>query len=204
MMRAPIKDLIVKAPDIVGPHGKAWRCDLAELLRTQNVKADDNAGLVQWIAEAPWAHPIWHSYMLTLMHLRPMPDNRPTQFYLEGATHEMWLYALDPEGKREPVILGAPLGRDTCQPLTPMNFAAQFIAEDDEAAAIRIHDAVRRICEGKLSPDTDFIRHWMHLFGDNMIKDKARAGETRLVMGIGTPAATEIVIPAKPGPQDMH
>jgi hypothetical protein len=142
--------------------------------------------------------------VIVLVHLRPLPDGRPTMFYLDGATHEMWLQALDPDGSREKVIAGAPLGRATCQVLTPTNFAAQFIAEDDEAALIRIRDAVRRICEGTLNPDTDYIRHWMHLVGDNMIKDKARAGETRIVLGVGTPNATEVVIPAKPGPQDMH
>ena len=117
------------------------------------------------VVEAPWAHPIWHSYAVILVHLRPLPDGRPTKFYLAAATHEIWLYALDPDQPRQPMIeFGQPKW------LTPMNFGAQFIAASDEAAKLKVEEAVQDIVAGKLSPDTDFIRHWAYRFGDNMLK----------------------------------
>lgn len=192
-------DEITNAPDFTGNHGRAWRCNISAIRERLGVSEEDDSTLGFWLMEAQWAHPVWHSYLMVLVHLRPMRDKRPTKFYLDGATHEMWLYALNPAGNRQKVIDGEGIGPHSCQWLTPMNFAAQFIELTDELATARCEDAVQKVCDGKLSPDTDFIRHWMHLFGDNMIKDKRHAGETRII-GPGI----DVVIPARPGPQDMH
>jgi hypothetical protein len=117
-MTAQIKlDEIVKTPDIKGKFGRAWRADIAEAQRAANVRPEDDGSVVMWIVEAPWAHLIWHSYAVILVHLRPMPDVRPIKFYLAAATHEIWLYALDPNQPRQPMIeFGQPKW------LTPMNF----------------------------------------------------------------------------------
>lgn len=197
MIPGPKPEPVIVPPTITGTHGRAWKCDHAAFVAKHGVKPGEvDATVVNWLIEAPWAHPFWHSYTLTLVHLRPMPDARPTIFYLDGASHELWLYALDPGKPREPAIRGEAFPSW----LTPSNFAAQIVAPSDEAAAARIEGAVRRICDGTLSPDTDFIRQWMHLFGDNMIKgDKKGAGETRLI----TPAGV-LVIPPQPGPQDLN
>lgn len=45
----------------------------------------------------------------------------------------------------------------------------QIIAETDAAAMERIEKAVRLLCDGRVSPDTDFIGDWVALFGDNMV-----------------------------------
>ena len=193
-------DPINLTPTLSGSASRAWRCDLDALRKRHNRAPEDDGTVAMWVIEAPWAHPIWHSYHMALIHLRPMPDGRRTRIYLEGATHEIWLHALDPEGKRQPLIEGFMWGPETCQPLTPKNFAAQFTEPGDEAATARCEKAIQRICDGALSPDTDYIRHWMHLFGSNMLKgDPKRAGETRII----TPAG-EVVIPGRPGPQDLH
>ena len=206
MIGTQVQDEITTLPEIAAAHGRAWRCDLDGLRRKLGVARDGDATLVMWVIEAPWAHPFWHSYVLVLVHLRPLPDGRPTKLYFEGATHELWLHALDPGGRRQPLISGfEPLGSASCRPLTPINFAAQFIEPDDTSALGRVERAVRRVCNGTLSPDTDFIRQWMHLFGDNMIKgDKKRAGETRIVIGAEGERSTELVIPPRPGPQDLN
>lgn len=159
-------DEIKTAPALIGSAGKAWRVDLDAIRRIAKAEPENDASVVYWVIEAPWAHAFWHSYMLVLVHLRPLKDGRPTKFHLPNATHEMWLNALDPFVPREPTIReGAPW----C-PLTPDNFAAQFIAPDDAAAMSRIERDVKRICDGTLSPDTDFIRDWIALYGDNMIR----------------------------------
>jgi hypothetical protein len=169
----PIKDPITRAPDIVGPHGQAWRCDIATACKNLDIAPEDQGCLVQWIIEAPWAHPAWHSYMLVLVHLRPLPVSGQIIFHLEGATHELWLYALNADKAREPAIAGDKDGvLGLC--LSPKNFGAQIKEASDEAALSRIEDAVRLICKGELSPDTDFLRQWIRLFGDNMVKPEFR------------------------------
>jgi len=166
---AEVKDGISLPPDVSGPRGKAWLADTAAAQRALGVKPEDDACLAQWVIEAPWAHPIWHSYALTLVHLRPMGDGRKTLFYIDGATHEVWLYALTPEEKREPVLRN---GKVPSLWMTPSNFAAQFIEITDQLAFDRAKNAVQMVCDGKLNPDSDFRKQWEALFGNNMMKDR--------------------------------
>lgn len=165
---ADVKDPVSAAPDLVGHVGRAWKQDLDAMRRKLGVRAEDDGALAIWIVEAPWAHLAWHSYVLVLVHLRPMPDGRATVFHLEGATHELWLYAANPDTPREPVIRG----EATFNVLHPCNFAAQLIEASDEAALAKIEAAVRDVIDGRLSPDTDFRRTWADRFGWNMMKDR--------------------------------
>lgn len=159
-------DEIKTPPTLIGKAAKVWRIDLEATRRFAKAKPENDASLAVWIIEAPWAHAWWHSYVLVLLHLRPLKDGRETKFHLSNATHEMWLNALDPFAPREAAISeGAPW----C-PLMPDNFAAQFIAPDDAAAISRIERDAQRICDGRLSPDTDCIRDWISLYGDNMVR----------------------------------
>lgn len=162
---AEVTDKIDVTPTIVGPHGRAWICDTDEFRRWKHVKPEDDGSLVIWCVEAPWAHPVWHSYMICLMHLRPLPGARETKIYLDGATHEMWVYALDNQKPRQPFIKG----QADPAVLTPLNFAAQFIEVTDDLALGRIKQAVIDITEGKVSPDTDFTPMWVGRFGGNMM-----------------------------------
>lgn len=165
-----IEDPISVPADITGPHGRAWTVDMVDWCRRIGKDPAEFAQVAGWLIEAPWAHPLWHSYLLSVIHLRPMPDNRPTKLYLEGATHDLWLAALDPDHPRQAMIeTGA------VRQLRPLNFAAQFIAASDAAAMERAEHAVRLICDGRLSPDTDFTSAWVALFGDNMLRSAADA-----------------------------
>jgi hypothetical protein len=161
-------DTITTHPTISTHYGRAWEVDVDACCERRGIERAADGTVALWLIEAPWAHPVWHSYSLTLVHLRPMADNRATKFYVEGATHEMWVYALDPDQPRQLMI-------DTGKMrwLTPGNFAAQMIEPNDADAASRIRSTVRMICDGSLSPDTDFIRTWVTLFGDNMMRDRA-------------------------------
>jgi hypothetical protein len=169
------------APDMVGPHGQAWKMDLEAI--QQKYPNPDNATVCGWIVHAPWAHPFWHSYSIFAVHLRPIPGVKPATIHLEGATHEVLLHALDPEWKKDP--------KEVPRHLQPANFCGQWIAPTDEAATAKVRECVVDIVHGRLSPDTDYIRFWMARFSDSNIKDKERAGETRIIIeGKG-----EIVIP---------
>lgn len=174
---AAITDPIATAPDLTGPHGRAWKCNLVEGRRLAGIAPEDDAALVHWVIEAPWAHPAWHSYSLMLIHLRPLaPHLGTTRFYLPCATHEMWLYALDPQKDRRPLIATGMRERHWLQ---PGNFAAQFTEASDPAvgdadALARIARTVQEICDGVLSPDTDFKREWIARFGDAMVRKEYR------------------------------
>lgn len=163
-------DEIKTLPALVGPAGKAWRCNVATMLQVGGIDPENDGTVAVWIVEAPAAHMAWHSYAIVLLHLRPLKVRRKTRFHLPNATHEMWVQALNPDFPREPAINeGAPWHY-----LVPNNFAAQFIEPDDAAAMSRVERDVQRICAGMLSPDTDFTRDWIGLYGDNMIRPEFR------------------------------
>jgi hypothetical protein len=154
-----------------GLHGRAWEVNWEAYRAHLDVAAADDATLAGWIVEAPWAHPLWHSYMVVLVHLRPLPDGRKTLLYREDASHEFWIYALDPDKPRAPAIEG----KASAHWLTPVNFAAQLAETSDAAARTRIEGAVDLIIAGELNPDTDAQRQWEALFGNAMIKPEWRA-----------------------------
>jgi hypothetical protein len=168
---AEITDVVTTPPTITGQHGRAWTCDLEAGRREMGISTEVDATLVHWIVEAAWAHPVWHSYSIILVHLRPMADNRPTKIYLDGATHELWVHAMDPQLDREPLILN---GRVQGHFLQPSNFAAQINEASDDIAIARIAQTVQAICDGRLSPDTDRRRSWEKLFGNNMVRPEYR------------------------------
>ena len=166
-----IKDPIPDVPVVQGPHGRAWLCNLAEGRRIMNVPAEQDAGLDHWIVEARWAHPAWHSYSILLMHLRDMPGQKPTKFYIPDATHELLVHVIDPDkSRRELLATGIIKGHW----LDPANFGAQFVEITDDLARERVRKTVQMICDGNLSPDSDFMRDWVKLYNNSMIKREFR------------------------------
>ncbi len=147
-------------PRVTGPHGMAWVMDIDAISKASGNKP--HSSLVSWVVSAPEAHPLWHSYVIDLIHLRPVPGLGNPRIYLAGATHELILHAIDPEwrlttNKRPPILL-------------PANFAAQFIAANDEAAVDKVGMVVVEILAGHLNPDTDATSQWVERFGDNMLR----------------------------------
>jgi hypothetical protein len=86
----------------------------------------------------------------------------PCHIYLPGATHEIILWACNPEVMWTDTATNPP-------PLTPYNFAAQMIWQDDEEAKRVLTSTAFDICEGKLSPDTDFRSEWIRRFNDSLL-----------------------------------
>lgn len=164
-MPAASPEIVDLPPAFTGAAGRAWTVDLdAAYVRLGRARAE-GAEVCAWVVEARWAHPVWHSYWIDLAHLRPVAGHqRPFTVYLAGATHELVLMALDPDALLRPMIGGGPV-----QALAPVNFAAQFVAENDAMALRRVELAVQAICDGRLSPDTDFRDAWIALFGAHMI-----------------------------------
>jgi hypothetical protein len=159
----------VKArPTLAGPAGKAWLAKL-DVWRKFNGKPPGDASLDGWLIEVPKAHPIWHSYLLTLVHLRSQDGLPEPLVYLPGATHEIVLHVLNPDCDRNMLLA---TGRAPMALLTPPNFAGQFIEPSDDCAKSRVMASVQLICEGVLNPDTDARQSWIALYGDSMMRRK--------------------------------
>lgn len=156
-MIRPEQDPISLPPLIAGVRGRAWKVP---------PPAERGAWVDRWLIEAPWAHPAWHSYLLSLVSLKPIAGMGPPKMYLVDASHELVLFATDPEHPREPILTRTSMAAV----LEPANFAAQFREDDDDAASRRVARAVQMICDGQLSPDTDFLSAWCVLFGNNMVR----------------------------------
>lgn len=115
-----------------------------------------------WVLTAPWAHPIWSQYVIALYDLSTDLGN-PPKIYMEGATHEFLLFAIDPNYPLIPDVL---LAEQKIMRLEPPNYGYQFGALSNEAARIRLQVIVNRIDNEHLSPDTDLRTAWDSLFKD--------------------------------------
>ncbi|NEI52689.1 hypothetical protein GR217_34285 [Rhizobium leguminosarum] len=111
-----------------------------------------------WIIEAPFAHPFWHQYALFLYDLTtPRPGDPPLNLHLPGATHEMLLYALDPD---HPIERDAHLTPEKIRRLEPANYGYQFKADSDDVAEARMQAIVDGIVAREINPDTDWRGSW--------------------------------------------
>jgi hypothetical protein len=149
-------------PTLKTDHGAAWELD--------DTTETGTARVASWVVFCPWAHPFWSYYLIAAVHLRKQNGVPDGKVLLPGATHEVFVMALDPQ-KVPDVLLPARSA------LSPMNFAGQWIAaarlnpvDQDKAAARDIRKCVDDILAGTLSPDTDFRRQWVERFsGSNLL-----------------------------------
>lgn len=161
-----VEDPITSPPTIQGRFASVWAIDYPRILRNRGEDPSGiKAAVAGWLVEAPWAHPLWHSYYVTLIHLRPVDGLGDPIIHLPAATHELTVFALDPVAPRDNLV-----ERGAAALLSPVNFAAQLICDSDAAAMADAAAAIQRICDGTLSPDTDFLSQWIDLFGDNMVR----------------------------------
>jgi hypothetical protein len=156
-------DIITIPPTIETVHTRIWQVDISQFEAAKAL-----GGVALWLIEAPWAHPLWHSYVLSLVSLRPVEGQPPPVCYFDGATHEMMLMALDPDEPRQPMF-----DEMAFEVLMPANFGAQMIVETDAEATAKVAAAVAMIAKGELNPDTDAIAQWVGLFGDSMMLNRS-------------------------------
>ena len=150
--------------DRAGNHGVAWRCNRAAALRHHRMKAHHDPVIADWIVTAPDAHDLVHSCHIALMHLRAVHARDAVQIAVPGATHELWVMALDPAAPRAAIVHGRalPLHHYFAQV-----FCAQIAAPDDPEAITRITAAIALILNGDLNPVDQ--PQWIELFGDAMV-----------------------------------
>lgn len=163
MSEEPIKYTKDIPPDLEGPAGKAWKMDGDSYLKLHPEKAPiHEVTTACWILQCPAYHPVWHSYVISCVSLKNMEGLPPAVILLPNATHELFVIALNPN-------FPTTVNEDFCF-LEPINFSAQFIAENDEVASGRIEESVKEILAGVLSPDTDFMSMWVARYGDSNLK----------------------------------
>ena len=142
-------------PILKSKVGAAWLLDL-EAIRAREDAYPEDCTLMGYIVSAPWAHPLWSNYLISVITLADKPGVRPATIRKTGATHEIMVIALNP--KFVPETDGPP----HC--LFPSNFAGQYIAQDDREAENILIETVKMVVRAELNPDTDFIRSWENLF----------------------------------------
>lgn len=154
-------------PTMRGKLGNAWLIDAEALCRRHNIVDDPRASvtLPSWIASAAYAHPMWSHYLIACIALRDVPGVPKAKVNLAGATHEVMVFALDPNIK--------PAVDDNPRALHPINFVGQFIEADDLLAAARVQQAVQDVIDGTLNPDTDFRSLWVARFSASNLKHGA-------------------------------
>lgn len=152
-------------PESESVYGASWRC-----LPPDNYAGDPHATVAFWIVFAPYAHQWWPYYRIALIHLRPTPGLSAATIYKLGATHEIVVEALSPDSAPLPLFERKQV------PLLPSNFVGQFVVQqpnpvdaDREAVEI-VQRNVDAILRGELNPDSDGIRQWVALYGDDVMK----------------------------------
>lgn len=110
----------------------------------------------------PQAHPVWHSYQVSLVHLRYIDGMQDPVLIHPDATHEVHIFALDPASSPDPT------DPETLHKLMPPNLAHQLRGRTDAGARDLFQAFVTALGAGTLSPDSDFRSHlveWLDRWG---------------------------------------
>lgn len=151
MSRKPGEDLY--NPDYLGQVGRVWELDVDP----DRTRPEHAAAIGGWLIEAPWAVPAWNYHVASLVHLRDIPGTKPAVITVDGASHELTMWSLDPqyEDQIDP--------QDTStlkHVLTPIDMAEQFVSPSDQRALEVVRFAIQKCVDGELIPDTDFRSEW--------------------------------------------
>lgn len=158
-------------PTLFGAHGAAWEVDLPKARALAGETEDSDSTVALWIVYAPWANAFWSYYLIGGIHLRRSNALSTPKIMLPGATHEVLVFALDPEAVPDTV--------DTykIRKLTPANFVGQWRVavrpnpvDLDNGAAAKIRVTVEEILAGVLSPDSDYVHAWVKRFSASNLK----------------------------------
>lgn len=123
-----------------GPLGAGYEC----LLVDDPDIPDQQATVTSWFLDCPAQSPAWSHYLLSIIHLRPIPGVRPAVIREPHATHEVMVIALDPRGNPHPE------DTETWRFLTPVNVCEQVQLPSDADAVELAADCARAVVNGVL------------------------------------------------------
>jgi hypothetical protein len=98
----------------------------------------------------PDAHPVWHDYLVSIVHLRKEEGVELPIVNTPGASHEICITALSPSNDNQP--------DGDLFPLSPPNLAYQVVGLDDEKALRVYHMLLDALSIGLISPQSDYNR----------------------------------------------
>jgi hypothetical protein len=124
-------------------EGKAGRAFRAELLPPDDRSTEDAvACLARWNLWLPGQHPLWSRYTLGVVHLRDAKSLTPAKKQFPEATHEILVFAVDPDFDEALFADGA------TSVLEPLNHVVQFVAASDQKAVLVAEKMVQRLVDG--------------------------------------------------------
>ena len=132
---------------------------------------ESSATVVSWFLDCPGQSPAWRHFRLSIVHLRPSVALKPAHVMFPGATHEVTLFALDPERNPKPEDPRSWLR------LSPINVCEQVSLPDDARAMALLRSCARAVVLGDLPAEpalsgavepwhTSLIRTSAHLRGE--------------------------------------
>jgi hypothetical protein len=136
----------VRDPDIKGRVAEAWLIKL---------KSEDRGTLAGWVVRGPF-HPFWQWWMVTVVHLRDIPGQSPAHKSYPEAEFEFIILSANPE--HSPPDPDNPAGGYKF--LVPPDVVEQFHGVSDHDAKRILESSVRAICDGIMSPDSDYRSIW--------------------------------------------
>lgn len=111
------------------------------------VTSEHPATITSFFLHCPGQSPAWSDYCLAVVHLRPVEGVREPVINVPGATHEVLLFALDPDGKNGLALSTDP---DSWGILTPLNLVYQVHLDSDAAAREMLCMCAQAIVNGAL------------------------------------------------------
>ena len=107
-------------------------------------RPDWRGTVATWFLDCPGQSPAWRHYVLFVIHLRPIEGARPPEIRVPHATHEVFLFALDPQSEPTPTDVKSWLF------LRPHNVMEQIQLPNDEAASQLAEAAAKTVAAGVL------------------------------------------------------
>lgn len=115
-----------------------------------------------WLITAPVYNLAWSQYVLFVVRLTDdLPGFPPPHHQFDGTTHELMVFALNPDHRQTAESANECLAGGSMLPfLTPQNVVEQFIATDDEMRQV-VSLCAQSIVHGALNPDSDGRSAWL-------------------------------------------
>lgn len=135
---------------ITGPHGTAEPVPLDGV-------PDATATVATWLLTCPGRHPVWSQWALNAITLAPVDGYPPAKITVEGATHELLLFALAPQIVVDPNLrlwTPADVREYARNMLTPVNIAEQVTLDTDDQARELVSLLAQAVVHGVLDPET--------------------------------------------------
>lgn len=156
---------LVRKPDIENV-AKAWK------MTWQDGRKSSTATLAQYLIEGNF-HIHWNQWVVCLISLADIVGVKPAKKHHEDNTHELLMISVNPDTKLDPDEI-----YDGSWALSPIDLVKQFKVPMDMDAEDIAKLCVQAICDGRMSPDSDFRSAWIatidataeHYFGEHETK----------------------------------